>query len=236
VKRPIYDALVRFWENDRGLSILLVSLVVVLFVVPTAATRGESPSVLVQVSFQVFFTLVFLSGISASTPRRTPLMVASVVFGIALTLFWIDQYFPGAGLGMWRAGAGIVAFGMLAGLILRRTFRRGPITLYRVQGAVVVYLLLGLIWALTYQLLEHYSPGAFRFDTPPATRAELQVTLVYYSFVTLTTMGYGDIVPVLPAARSIAILEALVGQLFPAILIARLVAMELASHEHDASR
>jgi hypothetical protein len=87
------------------------------------------------------------------------------------------------------------------------------------------------MWAGVYETIHGIWPDAFRFTDPPQNRTEVTTSLAYYSFVTLTTMGYGDITPVHPTARSAAVVEALVGQLFPAILIARLVAMELATRE-----
>jgi ion channel len=94
------------------------------------------------------------------------------------------------------------------------------------------YMLIGLTWAGMYEIIHGVWPGAFRFSEPvPERRIDLATSLAYFSFVTLTTMGYGDITPLHPVARSAAILEALVGQLFPAILIARLVSMELAARE-----
>ena len=83
---------------------------------------------------------------------------------------------------------------------------RGPhLTLQRIQGAVAVYLLLGVAWAGIYELIGGIWPGAFRFSEAPRSRAELTASLAYYSFVTLTTMGYGDITPLHPVARSAAI-------------------------------
>jgi voltage-gated potassium channel Kch len=123
----------------------------------------------------------------------------------------------------------IVFLGMLSVVVLRQVFREGPITMQRIMGAVVVYLLLALMWAHAYKLVELRRPGSFNsagvsavdHDFDPKTR------LIYFSFTTLTTLGYGDITPVHPIARSLVMLEALIGQLFPVILIARLVSMEL---------
>jgi voltage-gated potassium channel Kch len=115
----------------------------------------------------------------------------------------------------------------LAGLVFLEVLKKGPITLHRVQGAVAVYLLFGLIWAFAYDLVILHAPQAFHADELTIQHAPLTPTLIYFSFTTLTTVGYGDITPIHPIARSLAMLEAFVGQLFPAILIARLVAMEL---------
>ena len=95
-------------------------------------------------------------------------------------------------------------------------------TLHRVQGAVAAYLLLGLVWGYAYQLVAALAPGAFA--NAVATPGQ-DHNLIYFSFVTLTTVGYGDVTPVHPAARSLALMEALTGQLYPAILLARLVTL-----------
>ena len=95
----------------------------------------------------------------------------------------------------------------------------------------MVYLLLGLIWMSAYKLLLRAVPGAIHFASGEPSDLRLGHGLGYYSFVTLTTLGYGDITPVHPVARSLASGEALVGQLYPAILIARLVSMQLASRD-----
>jgi hypothetical protein len=114
--------------------------------------------------------------------------------------------------------------GFLIALILRQVFRAGPITPHRVQGAIAIYLLLGIFWAVLYEMVELVQPGSFGISHPGG-RAVLP-QLAYFSFTTLTTLGVGDIVPINPVARSLTMLEALVGQLFPVILIARLVTME----------
>jgi hypothetical protein len=120
---------------------------------------------------------------------------------------------------------------ILAALVLVQVFRDGPITSHRIQGAIVVYLLLGLIWMSAYKLLLRTVPGAIHFASGEPSSFQSGHGLAYYSFVTLTTVGYGDITPVHPVARSLAAGEALVGQLYPAILIARLVSMQLASRD-----
>ena len=178
---------------------------------------------------QLFFALIFFSGIVAAGLGRPAFAVATVVVGAAITLFWMNLMRPSPAVGAWRGGIAAIAIGALTLLVVRQVFREGPITLQRVQGAIAVYLLVGLFWANLYVLIEELLPGAFRMPQSPTGPGDVLASFAYYSFVTLTTMGYGDILPIHPVARSAAVLEALVGQLFPAILIARLVAMELSS-------
>ena len=146
---------------------------------------------------------------------------------VTLVVRWAKIFVPSAGLATLDTLLLLVFLGMLAVIVLFQVFREGPITIQRISGAVVVYLLLGLMWALAYQLIELQQPGSFNFADAPAIGDTLSARLVYFSFVTLTTLGYGDITAVSPVARTLAMLEAAIGQLFPAILIARLVSMEL---------
>jgi hypothetical protein len=222
----ISGGLARYWRTDRGLSVLLGSLVALIFVIPVLRSRPEA-ALLVQ----IFFTLAFVSGVSAATRSRAARAVGTVIIAAAITLYWLDYFEPRAGFGVWTALGRLLVLCVLTILVLRHVFREGPITLQRVQGAVAVYLLLGLTWSGIYELIGGVWPEAFHFSDVPQSRPELATSLAYFSFVTLTTIGYGDITPVHPAARSAAILEGLTGQLFPAILIARLVAMELAARE-----
>ena len=117
----------------------------------------------------------------------------------------------------------------MAVVVLTQVFREGTITFNRIQGAIAAYLLLGLFWAFVYELVSLQWPAAFASASPVGVspNEDLSSRFIYFSLVTLTTMGYGDITPVHPIARSLATMEALLGQLFPAVLLARLVSMEL---------
>jgi voltage-gated potassium channel Kch len=230
-RRTALEGLAQLWKTDRSLSVLLALLVIVLFVFPAIMVQGEGTSLMLPVVFQVFVSLIFVTGVVVSTSHRGAPVLAGAVMGTAIVLFWIHHVAPHLGVGVWKAASGTLAGVFLIVFVLQRVVREGPVTLQRIQGAVAVYLLLGLAFANAYELIERLRPGAFHLPHAPASSAELTTALAYFSFVTLTTVGYGDTLPVHPAARSAAVLEALVGQLFPAILIARLVAMELASRE-----
>jgi hypothetical protein len=120
---------------------------------------------------------------------------------------------------------------LLTFLILSQALRDGETTSRRIMGAVAAYLLLGIIWYLAYHLIALCIPEAFSMQGPSTAgdTESIQSQLFYFSFVTLTTLGYGDIVAVHPLARMLVILEGVTGQLFPAILIARLVSLQVQS-------
>ena len=125
---------------------------------------------------------------------------------------------------------------ILVVMTLKQTFLPGPVSVHRVMGGIAAYLLIGVTWAFGYKLLLEMIPGAIHFQTPPATEVATGEPgrLIYFSFETLTTVSFGDAYPVHRVARSLTTAEALIGQLYPAILIATLVGMALQARSNAA--
>jgi hypothetical protein len=215
--RPAFS---RFWRDDRGLSIFLAALVAII-VLPAFGSVGLPGRLLGD----ALISLMLVSGAAAVADRPRPILIVSLITVPALLVRWTGWLFPTAGLALWREISTLATLVVLCGVVLALVLRRGPITTRRIQGAIAVYLLLGFIWAQAYELVALWHPGAFTGTVDG--RGSLPWT--YYSFVTLTTMGYGDIMPVHPLARAIAVLEALTGQLYLAIMLARLVSLQLQS-------
>jgi hypothetical protein len=211
----------KFWESDRGLSIFLLLLVAIVFVVPPLF----SPGWVARLVLDVVFALLLVAGIAAVPASRTVRVILTAVAVAAIGLRWVDQIVVSQGLDLAAAASTVASCGLLSLVVLAQVFRPGPVTSYRVQGAVAAYLMLGLTWAAAYNTIGILSPGAFAGPTMDLGGGVS--SFVYFSFVTLTTVGYGDVTPVHPIARSLATLEALTGQLYPAILLARLVSLQL---------
>jgi len=206
------------WSGDHGMTTLLVLLVVLVFVVPVVAHHREASLLLVD----VVITLVLLTGIHATAGRRARPLLAAVALA-ALAIRWAAWGLPALAAPVLREGSSLATLLLLAAIVAAKVFEAGEVTLNRVMAAVVLYLLMGLSWAMIYELLAAGAPGSFAGEVHGGGGERW----VYYSFVTLTTVGYGDITPVTPGARSLAILEALVGQLYPAILLGRLVSLQV---------
>ena len=223
----VWQALLRFWTTDRALSFFLVLLLTVVFVLPVQPPAGPFGKILAD----SFFSMLLITGVAAVSERRWITTAASAVVAAALLTRWADSLLPPAHLAEWRALFRMAALSLFAVVVSAQVFRAGTVTFNRIQGAVAVYLLLGLAWAAAYELLAIRQPDAFKGEVGGPEDA--QQSWVYYSLVTLTTMGYGDITPVHPAARSLATLEALVGQLYPAILLARLVSLEVQTRPRE---
>jgi ion channel len=204
---------------------MLAFLILAIFVAaPLVASELAS-----SVWFDVAFALLLFSGITTVIGRRELTALALVLVLAAVGLRLASLAFPSRAILVSRELVSMASLALFVALILVQVFRSGPVTSHRIQGAIAVYLLLGLIFMLGYDLIYQTVPGSFRFANGADEATHHRHDLAYYSFVTLTTIGYGDIVPAHPAARSLAMAEGLVGQLYPAILIARLVSMQIES-------
>ncbi len=207
-----------FWASDRSLTAFLVLLLLTIFVLPPLL--GDRP--LARFTLDVLFCLLLVGG-ALSAPLGARLRVLIVLVSVvALLTRILEEVMPSAPLEAAALLSRLVSLVLLSVVVLAQVLKAGPVTLHRIQGAIAAYLLLGLTWANAYQVVQALDAEAFRGATSMRD-------LMYYSFVTLTTVGYGDVTPVAHGARMLAVAEALTGQLYPAILVARLVSLEVAS-------
>ncbi len=216
----------QLWASDIALTALLVFLLVYICILyPLGQTAP------VKFLTALFFSFVLVTGaVTASRNRVFRTLVLS--WGLLAFIFgWVKYLFPYQALIFGGTCLSLFFLVLLTFLILSQALREGPTTSRRIMGAVAAYLLLGVIWSLAYYLITLQIPEAFSVQGFFAldNRDALQSHLFYFSFVTLTTLGYGDIVAVHPIARILVILEGVAGQLFPAILIARLVSLQVQS-------
>lgn len=223
-------------RGDAGLGALLAVQGLILFVAIPLGAGHPAARALFDACHLAF------AAVAAVALTRRRLVRGAVIAALALLAVApavADRL--GARLGPGaeapRVMIALVAFGfnaLVTALVARRVFGPGRVTAYRVQGAVLVYLNVAALFAIAYGVLETHAPGAIALTaggtlaagaiTPGARTA----TLSYFSLATITTTGYGDLVPVHPLARSLATLEAAFGQLFPATLLARLVSLHVA--------
>jgi hypothetical protein len=215
-----------FWTTEVGLTGVLVFLILYL----VASYVLDKYHVAKMLSL-LFLSLFFISAALSVSERPTGRLVFGGLALVALGFIWIDYFLPELGLRTGRVMAGALTVGYLIILLLHHVFSEGSITYHRICGAVAVYLLLAWLWSEFYLLILRFEPGAIKL--PPEILSGsfevLQAHLFYFSIVTLTTLGYGDIVPISNSARLAVMLEALLGQLYPAITLAWLVSMEIVS-------
>jgi hypothetical protein len=205
------------------MAFFLVFLVLTTIFVPMIAL-----SQLWRVALSIIFVLTLISGAFAIIQNRIAICVVIALAISTLAEDLIAEFAPPHSSSTLDTALKLVCLAILVVMTLERTLRPGQITLYRVMGGIAAYMLIGFMWAFAYQLLVERAPGAIHFVSGVADIPSQQPShLIYFSFVTLTTVGYGDAYPVHPVARSLAVAEALVGQLYIAILISSLVGMAL---------
>jgi len=208
------SALDRF--RARRFQILFALLLFTLIASPFASGIGRD---LLDASLLLSLLAAGLGGLGIG---RGVAVVVLVLLGAAAR--GIDAVF-GASAIVTAGDVAITLAAVFAGVgCLREALRAGATTHDRVYAASSVYLLAGLAFALLYHALDRIQPGSLLVTHTPGSSLDRE-TAVYFSFVTLATLGYGDVVPMTPIARSLAIAEAVGAQLFIAILIARLVSL-----------
>lgn len=180
--------------------------------------------------FEASLSLVVLAAVLSLCPERSQRLFGLILGVPTLFLCLAGNAFGGEADSWLRWFGHLCAILFLfgaAGLTVAWLFRKKTLTFDGIFGSICGYLFLGLGWAVGYGLVETHQPGSFAVNAALRTaegNADPQV-LVYYSFVTLTTVGYGDVTPVSPAARTLAWIQALAGQFYLAVIVAGLVSI-----------
>src|SRR5204863_7460325 len=172
------------------------------------------------------FSLVLLAGVVAVADRKRVLVIAIVLAIPAIAGRWINHFRPDLIPPVVFLASGLILIAFVVGHLLRYILRAPSVNTEVLCASISAYLMLGLMWTMAYWLVDQLTPGgAFSFNTNTGTHSMSGFTGFYFSFITLSTVGYGDITPVSRVARWLAAMEAMTGLLYVAVLIARLVAL-----------
>jgi ion channel len=200
---------------------LLIALAVLLVCAPFVEELEGGRLIL-----SALFSLVLLAAVFAVANRKRPLAIALILAVPAITGRWISHFRPEL---VHPAVFLVCALLLLAFVIwhmLHFILRAPVVTMEVLCASIAVYLMLGLMWTVAYWLVDQVTPGgAFSFNTERGGHSMNGFSGFYFSFITLSTVGYGDITPVSRAARWLAAMEATTGLLYVAVLIARLVSL-----------
>lgn len=214
-----YRFLNRLWDQESGLSGMLILLFVMHFVL--IPMFGSYSSFLVILN--VFWMMFLMAGIFALSKSTKQALMISIVPVLFIVFNWINAFNLTPFTILMDLVLSITTFLLLIVLVLIKVFEPGPITAYRVIGSVVVYMLMANIWAIVYQFFHLNIEGSFQVTLPAFESNSLDANFMYFSYITITTTGFGEIVPLHPMARALVQVEALIGVLYPVILIGRLV-------------
>jgi hypothetical protein len=206
--------------RDRILTCLTLLMVIHLFIVAPLEAQAHH----LQPVGAVFVVLLSIGLLILS---RSLVPVVGILVVVALLAVAVVLRIRGGHFALdvsLQAAAWLLIALVIIWSVARAVFGPGRITYHRIVGAILLYLTIGLVFVALYTLVGAYSPNAFSGLTV-AARVSLPSDLVYFSFTTLTTLGYGDIMPIHPIARSLSNIEAIIGQVYPATLLARLVSL-----------
>jgi len=180
----------------------------------------------IQMLLNLFLSVILVSGIFAVSHKKYLKILASLLALPMLVAIWTSYIVAEAPVVFLVGGVfGVLFFALISAVILSFIFKAKVITQELIYGSVVVYLCLGLMWGFIYISLEILQPGSFALTSIQGD--DLRNVFFYHSFVTLTTLGYGDITPLTNAARNYSILESIIGQIYLTVLVARLVGMHI---------
>ena len=219
-----FSRIIGFWTEERSLTVMLLLLALHLFILTPVRFRGH----IFNLFSVLFLSLALLAGL-LTLVRQEALRWIWVVVVAGAILFKSSALVVKA---PWLlVGDTLFTFFSLSALvyvIFLQVFREGPVTAHRIRGAIALYLLITMLCAFLFNLAEELVPGAFSMPRDWSRAASSSGEAFYYfSIVTMTTVGFGDITAIHPLVRSLVMLEALIGQFYPAILLARLVTLEL---------
>jgi len=181
------------------------------------------------------FSLVLLSAILAVAERKRVLVIALVLAVPAIAGRWINHFRPDLVPPAVFLVGGLILIIFVVAHLLRFILRAPSVTTEVLCASISAYLMLGLMWTMAYWLVDQLTPGgAFSFNTNAGSRSMNGFNGFYFSFITLSTVGYGDITPVSRIARWLAAMEAMTGLLYVAVLIARLVSLYSSPKSDDS--
>ena len=205
----------------------------------TADTLGS------QINISIFLGLLILTvfvmpsiGFGSKNERWYSNIVFSILIGAGTAIAWRRRglFLSSQQLSASSHSVGcselaaVIAVLMISWILLLQIFRStAPTTVVSIQGAIAVYLLFGLAWANAFLIVMQLNPHSFQSTVGLSSSSATE--WYYYSYVTLTTLGYGEITPLTRIARVMAVGEAVTGQLYLAVLIARLIGMEIISSQ-----
>jgi len=172
---------------------------------------------------EVFFSIIFIATIYAVSPKRLHVIIAAILLIPALLAVWtpdIPRHNILLTIG-YLCGLIVLAFAIIS--ILKYLFAEETVTRQTISAAVAVYLLIALMWTFIYRLIENLYPGSFAVAHDNLHTAEN--IYLYFSLVTITTLGYGDITPIGSQAIALSVLEAITGQIYLVVVVAWFVGL-----------
>jgi len=205
---------------EQRFLILLILFFMMLAVGPFIRDYGKLSYI-----FDLVVSAIFLSAMYAIVEKTRHLIIAACLAVPMLVSVWLKYFLDVRALSIVGEICGILFFAYSIFNIVKHLFKQKDVTVETICAAVVIYMLMAFMWARAYGLLDLIHPGSF--SLPEGHVFSDRTVYLYYSFVTITTLGYGDISPLTDKAGSLSIMEAVSGQIFLVVLVSWLVGMHV---------
>ncbi len=224
-------------DEDEGAfgrhAALLASLVLLLVALPIAQMLIGGGA-----GFPLLLALVLVAAVLVNSHQRGVFVVAAIFGTTAIGGIVVAEYIPSANLRIASQVLGLSLLGLTTLVMLNSLIHADRVSRDTIVGGICVYLLVGLCFAITFIAMTEIAPGTLTAGGEAIVRNEADPSehatqLLYFSFVTLTTLGYGDIAPEGQLAQMFAVAEAVIGQLYLTIFVARLVALYVGHRRND---
>jgi hypothetical protein len=209
-------------NRDWLLTLLTALLALIIFVFAPLQAAG----IFLFQTFAIAGLLAIIGGALIISANPFAFALLSIAFIANFAVFFLRLYYPWPYNLHLLSGAWLIIAVTLGIVVGRAVFSGGRITYHRIIGAILLYLLIAMTFGTLFAFVGLSIPDAFKGIEFKDDLA-LASSVFYLSFVTLTSTGYGDIVPVHPLARSLCNIESVIGQLYPATILAKLVTLEL---------
>jgi voltage-gated potassium channel len=223
-------------RSNNRFRVLLTFLALMLMVTPFFEERRFAINII-----RLILSLALIAAVYGVSRKRRDLIIAGTLALPALIGRWLPAYATSMPIFAAVSASTALFLAFVAYMIINEVAHLRTVTFDTIFGAACGYILIGAVWAFTYSLINVVAHPGFVFtdvvNLPPAPDLIQQsrlTSLFYFSFITLTSTGFGDILPLAPVAKGFAVVEAMIGQFYVAILVARLVSLELLSSGNEA--
>jgi len=219
--KSTFDTYIQKFSEQR-FFILLVLILATIVLTPFLDDFIET-----RILMDILLTVIFIALILAIRSKRSQLIIGSFLALPLIISTWSFYFVQLTSISLMTMIFGALFFSYAVKNILHIVVKSEKVTQETIFAAVVAYLLIALMWAYLYMILEIVIPGSF--SVPERSIRAETMQFEYFSFVTITTLGYGDIIPLTNKASALALLEALIGQIYLVVLVAWLVGMHVSS-------
>lgn len=211
-------------DSDGYYLFLLGGLTILLVSYPVFLLQEEIFGV---VTLHIAISATLILSVWSLVGKKKSFILGIVLAGLSILVNLIEFQFEHRLITVARIVIQFLFFSLTLWIAVDHVMFGDRIDLNRIVGAICIYLLMGIIWSIAYSVVNMVYPGSFQGLKSSAIDRQ-NSELIYFSFITLTTLGYGDITPIKPVARTLAYFEAIAGQFYLAVMVAGLVGAYIA--------